>query len=290
MNEQTPKNILDLIEQAREEMKQEADAKVMKERDVELQRQKEWYDKAHDLYSNALPLIPEALRPFIQLHGIDVDDYESYGGTWNERVLEFRVPGLAPIAMLFVFDRHTEQPKLEEWVVAGVGESNYDDDLALCRDAVFSYSSRYRNKTDAKTPFWRVLQVAFDVAGSLKERQFQLDTNWNFALIRAEERKVKDQKERDEEQALFDAIKSDPVAINMLKAFVQIHEERSGFTQRIQEADEAAFWADEHSARIRSQLESQMERAQRQAEEEKSRLQNDLEDAEVKLKKAQRGW
>jgi hypothetical protein len=93
-----------------------------------------------------------------------------------------------------------------------------------------------------------------------------------------------------EETALFNAIKDDPIAIHMLKAFVLLCDERNAFEQRINEMDEFMFGIEERWSRRAADLRRQAEDIERRAQDEQYRLQSDLDDAESKLKKAQRGW
>jgi hypothetical protein len=120
-----------------------------------------------------------------------------------------------------------------------------------------------------------------------QQDQAERDAQDNVAAIRDE---LKHQEEQREEQVLLDILQHDPVAMAMLKAFVLIHQERSSLTAQIDDANNSLYSMEEHWSRKAVELRRQAEEAQRHAEEERWRLQSDLDDAESKLKKAQRGW
>lgn len=106
-------------------------------------------------------------------------------------------------------------------------------------------------------------------------------------------REVKQRVAETEERELFNIFKDDPVAINLLKAFLMINQERSMFESQISDANETVYSVEERWSRKAADLRRQADDAQRQAEEERDRvssLQSDLDNAEDKLKKAQRGW
>ena len=101
------------------------------------------------------------------------------------------------------------------------------------------------------------------------------------------------EQEKSEERELFNLFKDDAVAINLMKAFMMINQERSMFEAQINDANETMYSIEERWTRRAEDLRRQANDAQRRADEERDRvssLQSDLDDAENKLKKTQRGW
>jgi hypothetical protein len=122
----------------------------------------------------------------------------------------------------------------------------------------------------------------------LREQHQQDDEAYGERV--AEQFEAERQRQKSEEQALFDAIKSDAIAVNLLKAFVLLRDERSHFETRLQEADETMYSIEDRWTRKATELRRQADEFQRRAEDERHRLESDLDDAEAKLKKVERGW
>jgi len=101
---------------------------------------------------------------------------------------------------------------------------------------------------------------------------------------------LKQAKQMAEEQVLLDELRSDSVAMAMLKALVMIRQERATFEAQLEDANNSLYSMEEHWSRKARELRRQAEETQRHAEDEKYRLQDDLNDKEAKLKKAERGW
>jgi len=127
-------------------------------------------------------------------------------------------------------------------------------------------------------------------AGQQFEQQAQQEQERAESDLRND---LKQQQEKAEEQMLFDVIKEDPIAILMLKAYIKIQQERTGFTAQIEDANNSLYSMEEYWSSKAVELRHQADAAQRHAEEERYRLQNDLDDAESKVKKLEkqnRSW
>lgn len=267
------------IEQDAKELAELVKAKKIKE-DSETQ--------LRELLEKVEHLIPAFIFPYL------IPSFESdLNIEWWKRMLVFHVPGLAPIAMFFTgIIRDDEKPKVDSWCVAGVADLDWDEDIDLCRTAGFSFSTI--DKVDADiSNIYELLWVAKKSFEDKEVRQIELDQ----AIVRYHKRIEKQEKEKahqvSEEQALFDAIKNDPIAIHMLKAFILLRDERSAFEQRLEEMGEEMYSIENHYSRKAADLRRQADEAERRASEKESNLrslQNDLDDTEEKLKKAQRGW
>jgi hypothetical protein len=292
MNNQskTPQEIVALIEYAEEQSVLMAQKLEQKKIEEEQQNELRNREVAQRLFDDAIEMIPDVIRPFVKLDGVDISDQSHYGMTWNDLILEFHIPELAPIAMVFDVDRQTDKPKLTKWIVSGIGETDYDSDLEVCKTAVFKFGDRYQKVVkDKEINLYEVLQYANNVAKQLPEFQQSLDLSLFRLIKRQRENEALEEKQRSGEQALFDAIKNDGIAIHLLKAFVLLRDERSNFEQRLNEADESLYWIDERWSRQAADLRRQAEDADRRAADEKAQLQNVLDDVESKLKKAIRG-
>lgn len=273
MNAQIPTNIAEIIENTREELQLQGQIKY------------------NEHLQKAILQVPEWIRPYLDQPLVN---YERIAQEWD-RVegmrLHFSISGLAPIQ----FDS-----KDERWrsAVAHMGDA-YDQSPPSIAFGNDSYWKATLESTLIAAENEMTKYAAFD-----KEWKALLERNQKEQEERAQrdnereaqevdfdhQRYLKEMQEQAEEQAIFDAIKNDPIAIHMLKAFVLLSYERSTFEQRLSEADEAMYSIDNHWSRKAEELRRQADDAQRRADNEKYRLQSDLDDAEAKLKKEQRGW
>lgn len=287
ISEQIPQEVLELIQAAEEEQAQQLAAAEYKQAAEKQERFEKNAKEISDLLERVGHLIPDVLFPYLQLEGVSPSDYQV---AWYERVLEFNVPGLAPIAMIFSINKD-EEAVFESWMVAGVDTFEWDSETDLYKKAGFSFrEGRYERKKADKTNLKQVLWAAKDCAKEKEERQIRLDQETVRYQIREEKRKQEDARQVAEEEALFKAIKNDPVAIQMLKAFILLRDERSIFEQRIEEMGEEMYGMENRWSRKAADLRRQADEAERRARDEQSRLQSDLDDAEAELKKAKRGW
>lgn len=271
-------------EQATQQEQNEADALAEAEKATEA-----LVEQAKQLFEKVKHLIPDVILPYLLVDGRVPGHGDS---NWWEKSLEFHIPGLAPIAMFFAgVIREDEQPKLSYWLVAGVCDLDWDQKTDICKTAGFSFESEFSYKAKAGETNLRQVLLAAKIAFENKEdRQIELDQSIVRHHKRMEKREQEEARVISEEQALFEVIKNDPIAIHMLKAFILLRDERSAFEQRLEEMGEEMYGMENRWSRKAEELRHQAEYAERRARDEQSRLQSDLDDAEAKLKKAERGW
>lgn len=287
MKEQTPQAIAALIEYANEEFEQGKKIEDgLAEQEMEKER-KERNEKAAEFLNKVLPNIPDVILPFVKLEGTDVASGDYYL-PWHQKGLEFQIPGLAPFLMLF--NNMGDDSKPDGWKVAGVVEIEWDEDLDVLRRAGFSFREINAHKVSPDSELRVALRVAKLQEDERVHKQEELDKKYQEAIRRAEKRKQEERQREFEDLSLFEAIKNDPIAINMLKAFVLLRDERSEFEMRLAEADETMCSMEDRWSSKAAELRRAADEYQRRAEDEKHRLQSDLDDAEEKLKKAQRSW
>jgi len=217
------------------------------------------------------------------------DDLERIGDGYNKLDyiwLQFHIPGLAPIEF-----------RTGDWRSARAYMSwrEYGTDLP---ELGFNNSSYWRS--DLEYTLIEAEQELQSFAQLQKEYQEKIAGEQRYAEqnTRREEdanaRRAAEQTIREtEERELFNVFKDDPVAINLMKAFLMINQERSTFNAQLEDANETMYSIEERWSHRADDLRHQAEHAQRMADEERDRvssLQSDLDDAKNKLKKAQRGW
>jgi hypothetical protein len=283
----TPQEIIALIEDAEEERaKKNEEAKALEIAKADEVR-KEREAETSLLLDKVGYLIPDVIFPYLMF-----DKRTGHEPNWWERSLEFQIPGLAPIAMVFTgVIRGDEEPKLSHWSVAGVVDLDWDEDTDICKSAGFSFRGNVSSTAKAdSTNIRQVLWAAKKVFEEKEDRQIQLDQSIARCHKRKQEQAEEALRQASEEKALFDAIKNDPIAVHMLKAFVLLRDERSAFEQCIEEMGDEMYGMEDRWSRKASDLRRQAEDAQRRADDDRRRLESDLDDAEAKLKKAQQGW
>ena len=296
MSTQIPAEIVEIIERKKIAMLEE------RRQDEELNQRKleEATEQGKVIFNvwleNVILKTPEWIRPYLDQE-CEID-YVRIASGWDRpenMVLYFSVPGLAKI---------TFNPKDNQWKCETSGwHHDYDDaDQPYLH---FNNSSYWRN--DVEYIVECAQQEMQKYEEYMAQYAVQQEERVRMAAQRAKEEaeredrnreaeilgELKHQKEQAEEQALFNAIKADPIAVHMLKAFVLLRDERSTFEQRIYEMDESMGSMENYWSNKATDLRRQASEAQRRADEEHSRasdLQYELEDAEKKLKKAGRGW
>ena len=252
--------------------------------------------KVNAWIAQSMAKVPEWIRRYVVLSMGPELDYERIAHGWNrveEIDLFFFIPGLADIQFDTMGDR---------WRSANASYREYEDDD---EPILTFYNAPWRSDCqfvliEAQEAMREHEQNLEQYAIKQEERARRFEQSQQEEQerqARANENEIhtelEHQKEQAEEQALFDAIKNDPIAIHMLKAFVFLRDERSTFEQRLYEADEAMSSIEGYWSNKASELRRQADQAQRRADDEKSRLQSDLDDAESKLVKEQRknnGW
>jgi len=298
MNSQTntiPANVAAIIEEKKSIIQKEQQAKQEKD-----QREKnDSIEKGKVVFNERLQTacseIPTWMMQYLQID--DDVDYERIARGWDNLsniYLRFDVPGLAPImysdhkkawkTSYSHYNEYSEDSKPE----FSFRDTNWEDDFAY----VLYQAEKHNREFDADMRRWAELQ-----ANRLKlyeQREQEEKEREDQAIESGRQHKLREEKQKAEQQYLFDAIKSDPVAIHFLKAFVLLRDERSYFEERLYDADETISSIENRWSHRAEELRRQAADADRRAEDERSRLQSDLYDAEDKLKKAekqaQRGW
>lgn len=283
-----PQVISALIEIAEEDMgKKELQLKesaLQEENEIEAVRRKE----TEEFFAEVLSQIPDVIRPFVDLTAW-VKDSGLYGYSFLNRYLRFDIPGLAPIVISFRVVRD-EQPEMVAWIVAGVVGGYFDDGVGDYIDANYSLRDRYSNYIAVNETEFRFVLLAASTSATnlLKARS---EKSYRIQLRDENERKREEKKAREdaEQRCLFDALKNDGIALNLLKAFVLLRDERSHFESQLNEADETMSSIEDRWTRKASDLRRQADEAARKAEEERYRLESDLSDVESQLSKVKRG-
>lgn len=279
MSEMVPGEILGMIEaeiakekDALEKAKEEEEAKDARL----LARGRELYQ---DYVDGVLPEVPEVMRPFLDESAVDDGVYRSIGlGYKPESVgLMFSVPGLAPM-------RLNTKPEQWVWIVAQI-------DSGVRSNSAPEYDLKHygKNFDDLDPALVYAFNMATQFAKQTEEHRKYLDDERRRQeeYQAREEQEVNEattgqEREESEAQALLDALKGDPVAILMLKAYLVIRAERSEFARRVNDMDEAMDCLQDASGRRVDILQRQAKEAKSQAEEERRRaddLQDDLDQA-----------
>jgi hypothetical protein len=253
--------------------------------------------KFNEYLQDTILKTPEWIRPYLDLQYEGGPDYLRIGKGFDHvetLSLFFSIPGLAEIE----FD-----PKLNQWRCEVSGwNRNYGDAEPYIH---FGNNSYWRG--DIECVLREARRERRDYDQCLSEYAVQMEEQAKRAEAYALEQKIQEakeaesylrhdlkrQQEQTEEQALFDAIRHDPIVIHMLKAFVLLRDERNTFEQRLMDADETMSSIENRWSRRAEELRRQADEAQRRADDEKARIQSDLEDAEAKLVKEHRknnGW
>lgn len=294
MLNQVPQEIQNVIDQYEKEIEEKKLSEDIAKATELLESEKKGKAIYDEFLNSSLLLVPEWIRPFLDTN-IEIDFHRIAKG-WDRTenmVLNFDIPDLAGIKF---------SPSKNQWRCASA---------IFPRSYEYGLGAPYISFTDSS--WWReslpaTLKIAKEVMAEHKENlaKYELDLlEDEKRRVRAEEQEaqrqaeqkkldalfeLKQQKEVSEQDALFDAIKDDAVALNMLRAFVLLRGERSHFETRINELDETLYFVEHDWSRRASELRRQADEAQRRADDEKRRLQSDLDDAESKLRKTKRGW
>jgi len=297
MNDQLkvlPDHVAILIEQKRlamEAKQKQEELEKHEERDAFIQSGRELLRAS---ITESLKAVPEWLHEYDVTESTWNDDsLESIGQrpkTMSDLDLIFHIPGLAPIKFRFDLDqcKWCSAQSYTNWREYGpeLPKLGFNNNSYFRSDLEFiliEAEQELESFVLAQQEYQeKIAQVQFHEEQEAK-RQEEIDAR------RASEQTIRDTEERE----LFNVFKDDPVAIHLLKAFLMIHQERGMFESQIEDANETMYSIEERWSRRAEDLRRQANDAQRRAEEEHDRvrdIQNDLDDAEAKLKKAQRGW
>jgi hypothetical protein len=290
-----PADVLLRIQQKK--LAREAEQRLEKESQEAARQEHKAQGKAmvDEYIASALQDVPEWIWTYLDMTDHELD-YVRFANKWDRLTsidLYFSIPGLSEIAY------NTEK---KQWRATEARWREYEDD-----DPWLSYGNAYwRSDLDyvllvAKEQM--ELHQANVVACKAKKDQkrieaaqaYEAEQKREAAQAEANEQaelkaELKAQQEQADELALFESLRTDAFALHLLKAFVLVQKERWFFEQRIEEADQSMYSIEDYWSRKASELRSQAADAERRAEEEKSRLQSDLDNAEAKLKKVQRSY
>lgn len=293
MNEElkVPTEIAAIIEQKRQAMQ----AKQEEEERIALEKRNALITVGRTqlrlIIAERLKLVPEWLQKYDATESTFDDDnlvkigegYKKFDVLW----MQFHIPGLAPIQFNGIDNWRSAEAYMKrreygpnvpglEFTNGCYWRSDLEFTLSEAQDKLKRFAemqNEYQEKNAS--------ELGYAEQSARREEE--------VAARRAAEQVVKETEERE----LFNVFKDDPVAINLMKAFLMINQERSTFNARIEDANETMYSMEERWSRRAEELRRQADEAQRRADEERDRassLQYDLDDAESKLKKSQRGW
>ena len=300
--DQVPSNIAEIIEKKRQALLAEHQAKEEKEKRERDEAEAIGKAKYDEYFQASLLKVPEYLRQYV-MPGNDEPDYYRIGNRWEtpNDWFYFEIPGLAKI--LFAPNAKGEAWKYQtaspyEQRYGYNGETIYvepslsfsDRQYGWTDDLDYALGCAHAELQEYQKYVEEYAAMQDEIAKLAEERQASVEAKEARDQERQARQELEKQQEQAEEQTLFDAIKNDAVAMNLLKAFVLLRDERSSFEQRLEDADSSLYNMEERHSRRASQLRHQADEAERRAEDERRRLQDDLDDAEAKLKKAERGW
>jgi hypothetical protein len=274
------------------EEQREAQGKEDQKRAAELQSGRE---NVRDAITQKLQLVPEWLRKFDVTESLwDEDELLSVGRGFSNLdalQLQFHIPGLARIRMKKQMMKGTDQYNVQ------FKSARYDEDfreygpnapkLDFRGDSYWTEDLEYA-LVEAEMEFGKFEENQSNYLKGLESRkqdaERQLQREQKAEARAAAELTIRESEERE----LFNVFKDDPVAINLLKAFLMILQERNLFEAQIEDANNSLYSTENYWSSKAAELRRQADNAQRRAEEEKCQLQSDLDDAEAKLKKAER--
>ena len=240
--------------------------------------------------AETLKLVPEWLQKYdATASTFDENDLVRIGEGYNKLDLlwmKFDIPGLAPIQF----------NGTDNWRAASayVSWREYGDGIPKLE---FNNSSYWQSDLehaliDADQELERFAEMQKQYQEGIANEQGKAEREARREEEALARRAAEREQEKSEELQLFKVFKDDPLAIQLLKAFMLINQERSMFESQINDANETMYSIEERWTRRAEDLRRQANEAQRRADEERDRasnLQSDLDDAESKLKKTQRG-
>lgn len=290
-----PSDIALLIEKKQAAMLEEKQQKEQADR----REQDELETKGQIIFNEQLKAsilkVPEWL--FKYFDPMDTNpNYLRIGRGWDraENIdLIFSVPGLAMIA--FEQQKNQWRSQTARWSVTWDSEPILDFNASSYWRSDLEYVLLEAQREMKEYQDFMSQYAAQQEECARRQEQRALEQQAQEGSEREDEirNELKRQEEKREEEILLDTLRSDPIAITLLKALVMVHQERSGFTSQIEDANNSLYSMEEHWSRKAVELRRQADEAQRHAEEERYRLQSDLDESQSKLKKAeqaQRGW
>lgn len=289
-NNQVPSTIAEIIESKRQTLLEERRQKEEKDRREREEVEAIGRAKYDEYIQASLQKVPEYLRQYVAPTE-EVPDFYRIGEGWDkpDDWLYFQVPGLvkilfAPLAKgdawkwqnARPFDQSYDydgNPNYKEPSLDFAGHQyGWTDDVEYALGCAHAQMQKYQEFLAE----WVTKQE--EIAREAEQRKVLIQDQEVRGAEKAARREQEQAKEKAEEQALFDAIKDDPVALNMLKTFVLIHEERGSFRDQLENADWALYNMEERHARRAEELRRQADEIERRAEDEK--YGNNIHDAQ----------
>ena len=213
------------------EERKENEEKKEREKNLRSDRGRAYIDQYVD---SKLALVPEYLRPFYLYLRSD-RSYEDLALAWgaeNENSdigldLVFYVPGLAPLVL-----------EVKTGVLSCyIALSNDEDDCAAWGDWPNACRRHKRPETVlafAKEEFEKYQEIERKYEEDRERVRLQHVAKQAKAFEENAINAAIEEVEKSEEWELFNAIKHDPVAVQLLKAFVLTQQERNSFQQQIE--------------------------------------------------------
>jgi len=258
----------------------ERQAQVKKDADIETGRK-----ILREKIAKALLSAPEWIREYDRTEREFDDNYlERIGRGWDslsDLVLRFSIPGLPRILH-----------NADAWMCA---TAKCDDDESPNLDFTSAHWDRDLEEVlvQAKSEMLKFDQMLIQHDERAQTRRIAEENYEQVEQERALKNQQSVQQERAETELLFAELKNDPIAILLMKAFLQIRQERSMFEKLLDDADGILISREERSSRKTDELRRQVADAERKAEEKRSRvieLEDDLGSIKKKLDHAERGF
>jgi hypothetical protein len=283
-----PDDVAGIIAEKRLAMEMERKDKEVKERAERTAKIEQGKKFLREKIELTLMAVPAWLRQYdVTEFNWDERDLELTDRALKNIVLVFHIPGLAPIQFNSESNNWRAAQAYEEW--------NGDWSTPTIK---FNNSSYWR------TDLEYTLIEAEQEMQNYDELQARYEMRKMEAQISAAEDSQREQEsehkqegnllqEKTEAETLFAIFKDDPVAVNLLKAFLMIRQERTIFEAQLEDANSSLYSMEEHWTRKAADLRRQADAAERRASEEFNRandLEDDLSKANKKVKESQRGW
>jgi hypothetical protein len=259
------------------------EANRAKERTIAIEKSREVLQQK---IAERLLSVPDSLRPYdVTEKQWSDDELENEGrrnSSFAQLKLLFEIPGLSMIA----------QDVKGNWAAAyPVQSCNEAPEIGFFRDTYF-ITDLGIVLIGAKENLERFAELNSEYQEHLEWQRKMNEENQLREQNRNADQAIQMQARETEEKALFEAFENDPVAIQLLKAFLMIRQERNMFEERISNADETLCSVEERWSRKAADLRRQANDAERHAnlEHEHARnLEDEKDDIEKRLKKAERG-
>lgn len=294
MKDQIPTEIAKIIQEKEQSLR----AKHQAEEKQKLEKRNAFISQGRDMLelgiAATLLYVPKWLHPYdVTEKTFDDNDLRNIGERNQLEIgeLQFHIPGLAPIQFKLEKVKETE-PITLKWRSAQAYTDWREYGPAVPRLG-FNNSSYWREDLEFVLVEAKKQLDEFEALTAEFKKQHEEESSRAEQQLKREEeadvhRVAERQEKESEELQLFNQIKNDPVVLTLLRAFQMINQERSVFASQIEDANESLYSMEEFWSRKSADLRRQADDAQRRAEEERYRLQSDLNDAEDKLSQTQK--